>query len=48
MPLSAFCSPTEKIAVIHPSSFLTEARQNKPHLQFFMKAFSSSLQRIAF
>ena len=32
-------SPTEKISVIPPPSLITKARENKLHLQFFMKAF---------
>ena len=32
MPLSAFCSPAEKISVIPPPSFITKTRENQPHL----------------
>ena len=38
-PLSVFYSPTEKILVIPPPSFITKTRENKPHLQFLMKLF---------
>ena len=39
--LSVFCGPTEKISVIPLPSFMPKRRENKPHLQVFMKELFS-------